>query len=206
MMKMTIISKNTVSKNDVLLDCDEVLLNWNESFDRFVKDTCGLLPEEGSGFSISSRFKIDAGFARTLVKKHNNDFLYFGNLRPTEGAVEAVAALKQKGYRIHILSQCGDTEMIKNLRVNNLKNVFGNVFESITCICETSARKHDYFHKHPFQLYLDDALHHLNDAVEFENIYPVWMEREYHSDEDRDSWRGPKVKNMTEFCEVFISA
>ena len=61
-------------------------------------------------------------------------------LKPIEGAVENIKKLADLGYKFHVITSQTLDKKANQLREENLKTVFGDVFEQIDCL-DTGADK-----------------------------------------------------------------
>ncbi len=111
---------------ELILDVDGVLLDYDSSFERMVTE----------------RFGID--FDGSCI-----DFCeskYFSELGSHLQSDVYIKKLHKLGMKLRIITACGDTDKIKKMRLINLYNVFGDVFESIDFV-GMGESKQDYLEK-----------------------------------------------------------
>lgn len=120
----------------ILLDCDDVLLNWVSGFAKWATLTLGrpITGEPGSwhmgewlGTSDNQAFDMISQF---------NGMDFFGELEAVEGAVDAISRLKNSPkYRLHVVTSCSSDQRTVAMRRANLEAVFGtDIFDSIHCL------------------------------------------------------------------------
>ena len=125
----------TASKNKskvVIVDVDEVLLRWTEGLSDFLCKYWGI-ETKGTPTSWEVKYWIGCSEQTALefIRCFNEESDEFGELKPIQGAVEAIQELREAGYEIYcVTASCTGTEG-KRSRVFNLLELFGNVFEDI---------------------------------------------------------------------------
>ncbi|QNP78397.1 hypothetical protein [Agrobacterium tumefaciens] len=118
----------------IILDCDDVLLDWLGAFRRFVS-AIENRPIEGlpDSWDMSGWLGLTPAASREMVVgfNHSSQFEY---LEACPLAVENVSALKEMGHRLTVLTSCSDNPLIVARRKINLERVFGDVFEQVICL------------------------------------------------------------------------
>lgn len=125
----------------VLLDCDDVLLNWLEGFRLYCSakldyDICERGP---SDWVMDDWLGTEPHETIQLIEEFNasDDF---AKLSPVEGAVNAInglTAARAHGdldVRLHVLTSCSSDWDTVEMRKKNLRLYFGSVFDSVTCL------------------------------------------------------------------------
>jgi 5'(3')-deoxyribonucleotidase len=117
----------------VLLDCDDVLLNWVEGFRLHLKREHGVICDGDvpSSWMMSSWTGLSDERTFSEILAFNNESPHFANLNPVEGAVTAINELQVLGYSMDIITSCSDEPSCVSRRLENLENVFGNVFGKV---------------------------------------------------------------------------
>jgi len=131
----------------VLLDCDDVLLNWLEGFRAYMsvqlnRDIC----ERGPDSWFMHKW---LGIPEDEVVPHIaafNESAAFADLNPIDGALEAIATLSQDA-ELHVLTSCSSDQATWDMRYDNLKKHFGPVFKSLVCL-DLGQSKHDELSKY----------------------------------------------------------
>ena len=124
--------------NIIATDCDGVLLKWEQSFDEWMKFQ-GFPKRASDHYEIHMNYWMNKGQCDVLVKIFNES-AWMKYLEPIEGAVENVKKLADLGYRFHVITSQTLDKKANMLREQNLKEVFGDVFDKIECL-DTGADK-----------------------------------------------------------------
>ena len=131
----------------IITDVDGVLLDWTHTFRGWMK-TKGynvINPEE---YRINVQYDIHRELAKQYIRAFNEsaDIAF---LTPHLDAIKYVRKLHEEhGYVFHVVTSQSNNKNAQNLRIQNLKNVFGDtVFEEFT-ILDTGADKNDALKKY----------------------------------------------------------
>lgn len=142
----------------ILLDCDEVLLNWMPGMDAYVRGL-GMNPSPyGPGkFDLTDWLGVDRSRMISLVREFNEGpETGFGMLQPLPGAVEGVAALRNAGYALRIVTTFSDNPNSIRVRQDNLDRVFGpDMFEGMDAL-PLGTSKLEAFQRHAPGTMIDD--------------------------------------------------
>ena len=130
----------------IAIDCDGVLLNWEQSFDDWMKFQ-GFTKHASDHYDVSMNYHMNKGQCEVLIKIFNES-AWMKFLKPIEGAVENVKKIADLGYKFHVITSQSLDKNANQLREENLKEVFGDVFEQIVCL-DTGADKHEALSKIP---------------------------------------------------------
>ena len=130
----------------IAIDCDGVLLNWEQSFDDWMAFQ-GFPKHASDHYDVSMNYHMNKGQCEVLVKIFNES-AWMKFLKPIEGAVENVKKLADLGYKFHVITSQTLDKKANQLREENLKEVFGDVFEQIECL-DTGADKDEALPKIP---------------------------------------------------------
>ena len=133
-----------VNKNKIILtDVDGVLLDWEEGFSVWMEHH-GYKPVEGykKMYSIGERYGISKTEGHTQVRIFNESAA-IGFLPPVRDAQYYVKMLAEKyQYRFLAVTSLSTDPYAKELRVRNLKKLFGDIFVDVICL-DTGADKDD---------------------------------------------------------------
>ena len=131
-----------VAKDKIILtDCDGVLLDWEEGFSVWMEHH-GHEKVEGFQFmyDIGERYGITKDQARKLIKTFNESAA-IGFLPPLRDAQYYVKMLAEKHqYKFLVLTSLSTDPYAQELRMRNLKKIFGDFFVDVICL-ETGADK-----------------------------------------------------------------
>jgi FMN phosphatase YigB (HAD superfamily) len=126
----------------ILVDCDGVILSWNEAFEEHMLEK-GYDRVHGTDdqYSLAKRFGVDEDFIYDEVLKFNQSEM-IANLLPHKDAVSGVQRLVDKGFRFTAITSLSDAPKARAHRVNNLRGVFGDIFEEIICLPLASSKQY----------------------------------------------------------------
>ena len=137
------------------VDVDGVLLKWEEAFDNFMAGQ-GLTKKDQGHFDLRKHYpEVPAEALNTYISVFNES-AYMRYLEPMDGAVEYVKKLADEGYRFSVITSQTLDKVANRAREDNLKEVFGDVFEDFTFL-ETGQGK--YFALQKFDIgtiWIDD--------------------------------------------------
>lgn len=122
----------------VLLDCDDVLLNWLEGFAEYVSAEIGREPNPRGpdNWSMDKWLGIEPHEVADYIEAFNASPA-FGELNAVGGAVFAVHDLLASfdDVRLHVITSCSSDWDTVEMRKRNLKRVYGAwVFDSVHCL------------------------------------------------------------------------
>ena len=126
----------------IITDADGVLLDWFHSFSQWMKKR-GYRADNPENYKIDEVYGLIRIEGKRLVREFNEsaDIAF---LTPHLDAIKYVKKLHEEhGYVFHVVTSQTDNLHAQNLRIQNLKALFGEtVFEEIT-ILDTGADKDD---------------------------------------------------------------
>ena len=114
----------------IATDCDGVLFKWEEMFDKYMKIN-GFEKKTQDHYELHMNYQMPVPEMQVLVKIFNES-AYMRYLEPIEGAVEYVKKLADEGWRFHVITSQSTDKIANQARKDNLKDVFGDVFEDFT--------------------------------------------------------------------------
>ena len=114
----------------IATDCDGVLFKWEEMFDKYMKVN-GFEKKTKDHYELHMNYQMPVPEMQVLVKIFNES-AYMRYLEPMEGAVEYVKKLADEGWRFHVITSQSTDKVANQARKDNLKDVFGDVFEDFT--------------------------------------------------------------------------
>ena len=130
-------------KNRIILtDADGVLLDWEYSFDVWMRQH-GFNKVEGGNlkYNISTRYGIDMEQGKRLIKIFNES-AHMGFLPPLRDAMYYVKRLHEEhGYVFHCITSLTKDENAQELRRMNLKKLFGETAFEKFVFLDTGADK-----------------------------------------------------------------
>ena len=137
------------------IDVDGVLLKWEEAFDDFMVGQ-GLTKKDQGHFDLRIHYPdVPAEALNTYISVFNES-AYMRYLEPMDGAVEYVTKLAEEGYRFSVVTSQTLNKVANRAREDNLKEVFGDVFEDFTFL-ETGQGKYYALQKFDMEtIWIDD--------------------------------------------------
>ena len=137
------------------IDVDGVLLKWEEAFDDFMAGQ-GLTKKDQGHFDLRKHYpEVPAEALNTYISVFNES-AYMRYLETMDGAVEYVTKLAEEGYKFSVVSSQTLNKVANRAREDNLKEVFGDVFEDFTFL-ETGQGKYFALQKFDMEtIWIDD--------------------------------------------------
>jgi hypothetical protein len=117
----------------ILTDCDGVLLDWEYHFYKWVLESHGL-EQKTSLYSVAKALDIPWKDGAKLIQTFNKSEM-MRSLSPLRDAVKYVRKLHEEhGYIFHVITSQTDDPIAQEYRKENLRNVFGDVFDGFTIL------------------------------------------------------------------------
>lgn len=116
----------------ILTDCDGVLLDWVEGFQRFMNEQ-GYEQKLSADFAY--HFEDEYGITRSEMTNKIREFNEsegMKTLKPIKNAELWIPRFEKLGYKFHVITSMTDDEQAQHWRMENLVKVFGNVFTCFT--------------------------------------------------------------------------
>ena len=108
-----------------ILDCDDVLLDWQGSFMRFWSaHGITLNPAGPQTWDLSKWIGSSPEFAAEMVLRFNESD-EFGRLEALPGVVSVVRSMRDQGHKVSVVTCCGRERKLRSARILNLWNCFG---------------------------------------------------------------------------------
>ena len=191
-------------KNKIILtDADGVLLDWEYSFDVWMRQH-GFNKVEGGNlkYNIGTRYGIDSEQGRRLIKIFNES-AHMGFLPPLRDAMYYVKRLHEEhGYVFHCITSLTKDENAQELRRMNLKKLFGaTAFEKFIFL-DTGADKDDELehYRDIGYFWIEDKI--INAQVGHNlGLKSLLMEHGHNMDAVTPF---PKVKNWREVYDIIV--
>lgn len=163
---------------NIILDCDDVLLDWIGGFWDFCEEKTGNdLDRRGPmNWCMASWIGVSPDQAIKLVKEFNGSER-FGELRPTAGSVETLKALADSN-ELHVITSCSSAPAVVAMREHNLKKEFGDIFASITCL-DLGTPKTAELEKHDTSFWIEDNVR--NAVIGAEIGHETFVRRVQHN-------------------------
>lgn len=191
-------------KNRIILtDVDGVLLDWEYSFDVWMRQH-GFNKVDGGNlkYNIGTRYGIDTEQGVKLIKIFNES-AHMGFLPPLRDAMYYVKRLHEEhGFVFHCITSMSTDENAQELRRMNLKKLFGETaFEKFVFLA-TGADKDDALepYRNSGYFWIEDKI--INAKVGHNlGLKSILMEHGHNMDADVAF---PKVKNWREIYDIIV--
>lgn len=117
-----------------IIDCDGVLLDWVTGFRQFMWDRHRhyIQTKAPDDYDMVKWIGVGSSKVHGLLSDFNG-CTSFADLKPCEGAVQAVRELSALGS-LRVLSSCGDRPAVRVMRAKNLWAQFSIPSDQITCL------------------------------------------------------------------------
>lgn len=185
----------------ILTDCDGVLLKWEDGFDAFLKSKGhDRIHGTEAEYSMALRYGITMRKAQAYIKEYNESSAMCC-LEPFADSVEYVAKLADDGFRFTAVTSMSDHPDAKTYRTQNLKTLFGDVFDEVVCL-EMGASKANVLMR-----WADSKLFWIEDhmrqaeAGHEAGLRTVLINHPYNSHYTTDLF--PKVSFTTPWAEIY---
>lgn len=202
---------NNTKRKCVVLDTDDVLLDYTPMFGKFVQKHYNIQPQ--------SVLPTSEGYAEWLqcsdrdidnfVEHFNESAWEFGTLPPIQNSVQCLKDLHSTGAALVVVSKCGRNGHAIPLRKANLYNVFGDVFSDIHILqyCES---KTETFRKlsevYNVRAVLDDNTQNIDDALKLKLPSFLFIREQnadsahkYNSFRDWNEMKNEVMKNLISY-------
>lgn len=121
-----------MNKKYLLLDVDDVLLDWYSGFERYMYHL-GYEPNGNTDYDLSKRFDTSKEEMTNIINNFNRRW-EFGTLDPLPHAPYVVKKLHKDGYTLVAITSCSTDPTTIALRKTNLYWIFGDIFEAVHCV------------------------------------------------------------------------
>lgn len=120
---------------NILIDCDDVLLDWQAGFRRWLRDERGINPHPSgpTSWNMSTWLGLDDDECLAAIN-HFNASIDFEHLPSVAGAAPSLSDLKDAGHDLYVITSCGDHPATIVRRCRNLHRHFGEIFSEIICV------------------------------------------------------------------------
>lgn len=126
------------SPGDLIVDCDDVLLDWAEGFRLYCRNRLDRDLDPAGPDSWDMRRWIGISCkeeAKRLITDFNaGDGGYFSRLPAFPDAKRALARIHSSGRSIHVVTSCSSDPIVVAQRTENLRSSFGDIFDEVFCL------------------------------------------------------------------------
>lgn len=149
---------------NVYLDCDEVLLQTAQTHALFLQQEYNIIVDKNtypSHWVFPEKSGLDFNTSTELFTQTH----YFIEVPAAPGAKTAIQKLKNTGASLSVISSISTHLAVRNNRLQNLQNVFGDVFDDIILLPLGWANKLPQYKKLPNGIVIDDSIFNIQDAI-----------------------------------------
>lgn len=175
----------TVNKKTILVDVDSVLLRWRDGFRLYMKHQGHEWLDILDDYDMSKHFALSYDEVYEHIVQYNDGHWEFGVLGPVNGAVDAISALSDMGYRFVAITACSVHPQAKALRQANMYNVFGDVFDNVHCV-DIHESKETHLADYEPTFWIEDNFKNCVDGLQYGHkcllLSYDWNEKQEHPD------------------------
>jgi len=183
----------------IITDCDGVLLDWVFAFDVWMSEQgYQKLPDANQHFYQTKRYAISEQDALNFVKRFNESGSV-GYIPAYKDAVEYVTKFAKQGYRFEVISSLHMDKYAQKLRIENLKHLFGDVFDYIDCSLDFTKGKKNILSQRYINtgyIWLEDSVSHAEAGDEI-GMTTYIFDHPYNQ-----HYKGRRVKNWKELYDA----
>jgi hypothetical protein len=189
-----------MKKNIILTDCDGVILDWEYAFNIWMTQH-GFNIVNNLDYSIGVRYDIPVEQGKKLIKIFNESAA-IGFLPPLRDAMYYVKRLHEEhGYVFHAITSLSLDKNAQELRMQNLRKLFGKTAFEKFIILDTGADKDEALLE-----YKDSGLYWVEDKPENANVgadlgLPTFLMEHGHN-MNHDQSKYTVVKNWKQIYEI----
>lgn len=181
----------------LLVDCDDVLLNW-DSYLRKHLSTHAIHPATHVAEHRLYRDWIglpDHEMLRHIDLCHAHP--EFESIEPHLDVLTVLPSLIERGYEFVVVTGCGDAPHVTQARHRNLRNHFGSFYREIV-FTGRGESKRDALARFPeAHAFIDDLPHNLEVAQEV-GLRPIW----FQNNAPQHLWSGETVSSWQELSKI----
>ena len=190
-------------KNKVILvDCDGVLLDWEYSFDQWMKRHGYEIAVDGP-YQMKEKYGMPEKDIKRLIRMFNESAT-IRKLPPLRDAIKYVKKLHEEhGYIFHCVTSLSNDQYAQHLRTKNLIEMFGpSVFEKYTYL-DTGADKDEALAE-----YKDTQCYWVEDKIKNAEVgYDLGLKSilvEHTHNKDYSNTNIPVLKNWKEIYNSIV--
>lgn len=183
----------------ILLDCDDVLLNWIDGFRIWAECRLGY-PLAASGpasWSMGQWLGVDDESAFALIVEFN-DSANFGKLEPVDGAVEVLLELANS-HPLHVVTACSMGPSVILRRSDNLHKHFGPIFQNVHYV-DLGQSKAEVLQTFEPAVWIEDSYKHA--LAGLEAGHRSFLRRRSHN-QSQEATSHPEIAWFTHWEEIY---
>jgi len=184
----------------ILTDIDEVIFNWSEPFEEWVRDN---FPQHSPETSLRDHWHVEAWLncpiehSRELIKEFNGDDNIWPYFEPLPGVTETINRFHAEGWNFVAITACAEDEITYRGRMENLQACFGRAFDTLHCVGLHSSKK-EILERYAPTYWVEDKMKHAVDGADVGHT--SFLINYKHNERDYDS-RVTRVKDWHEIYD-----
>lgn len=140
----------------LLIDCDEVLLDWIPVFQNFAENKLGRkfvgYPVQ---YTLSDWMGVSSEERIETILEFNNHHEDFAHLPAFKKSEIYLPLIKNLGYELVVITACSPHPQAQEKRNRNLQSVFGDIFADVIYV-ENSGAKNEVLKKYEPTIFIED--------------------------------------------------
>lgn len=188
----------------ILTDIDGVVLDWETAFYEWMESKGFDTKNEGI-YEMEDVFEMKKDRVKELIKEFNNSS-WMSCLNPLRDARSGIAKLVEEGYTFYAITSLSLDPITKELRQQNLDNVFGKgVFTKLVCL-DTGADKDE-----ALAPYKDSGMYWLEDKTVNANLgarlglKSILITHEHNSDNSKLESSVQRAGNWAKIVDIVVN-
>lgn len=187
----------------ILTDCDEVLFDWANPFEQWVRETypqhCSAPGRLQDYWDVERWLSCPYSESRELIRAFNSDQTRWPFFKALPGVVENVHKLHSEGYKFVAITACAEDQQTHEGRWRNLNDVFGyGVFDTLHCV-GLAQSKQEYLARYNPTYWVEDKTRHAVDGAEVG--HKSFLINYKHN--ERDGQNIPGVTRVNDWHEIY---
>lgn len=191
----------------ILSDCDGVLLDWNYSFEKWMKFHFGLEVQHREHYDINKRFVLDE-FDKQMLEKDSKFYLprifcnssRMASLKPMRDSVLYVRKLYEEfGITIDVITSLSLDPETQKLREYNLRKVFGSAIDRVVCLDTGEDKDEDLVEwKDTGLIWVEDKPENADLGIKL-GLDSILIDHEYNKDYSGQAKRARNWKDIYDY-------
>ena len=147
----------------ILTDVDDALLDWSTPFIQWVRDNASRFTPICENLRDCENIEmwLNCNYAETreLIAEFNGNPDIWPHFKPLPEAQEGIRRLAKAGYKFVAITACDQDDWTRTNRFNNLRTVFGDVFDTLHCV-GLGGSKNEYLARYRHTFWVEDNWSH----------------------------------------------
>jgi len=152
----------------ILTDCDEVLFDWSNPFEDWVRDNYPQFTPETSlrdHWHVEAWLGCEIEFSRQLIRDFNGDPDIWPYFEPLPGVESVIKQMADEGWKFVAITACAEDTTTYQGRWENLQSYFGQAFDTLHCVGLHSSKK-DILARYAPTYWVEDKMKHASDGAD----------------------------------------